>query len=266
MTQPPVQSVGRALRLLLLLGEHSQPLSVTEMARESNVHKSTVSRLLATLEQSEFVSQDSKSELFRLGPALFRLSDAVASEIALVPLARPALERLAEKTGETVNLAVLRGREVFHLDQVECQRFIAATDWAGRTAPVHATSTGKVLLAFAPESVREAALSGKLVRLTERTRVDPDVLRSDLAEVRRLGHAVVVGELEEGLTAISAPVFDATGACRAAVSVSGPSFRIKRARVRDVAAETVRAARLVSEQLGAAPASSRQGAGGRSTS
>jgi DNA-binding IclR family transcriptional regulator len=251
IAQQNIQSVDRAARVLLLLGEDSEPLGVSEMARRIGIHKSTVSRLLATLERHDLVSRDSESDLFRLGSAFFRLSEAVARDVALVPQARPILERLAEATDETVNLAVLRGREVFHLDQVECSRFIASTNWAGRAAPAHATSTGKVLLAFAPAPVLEAALASSLPRLTARTRTDPAELRRDLTEVRRLGYALVVGELEEGLTAISAPVFDAGGTCRAAISVSGPSFRLRGPRVREVVDANVAAARDLSLQLGA---------------
>jgi DNA-binding IclR family transcriptional regulator len=220
------------------------------MARRLDIHKSTVSRLLATLEYHELVTQDPASELFRLGPTFARLAASQEQDVALVPVMRPILESLALETGETVNLAVLRGREVFHLDQVDAERYIASTNWAGGLSPVHATATGRVLMAFGPTSVADAILAHDLPRLTDRTVVSASELRRSLDVVRRVGYAVVVGELEEGLTAIAAPVLDGGGRIRAAISASGPSFRLVKARLPEIAERVSDAGRRCSESLG----------------
>jgi DNA-binding IclR family transcriptional regulator len=244
------QSVDRAVRLLFALGEEPDGVSVSEVARRLELHKSTVSRLLATLEHHELVTQDAESEQFRLGPGFARLAATQEQDVALVPVLRPYLDSLARQTGETVNLAVLRGRDVFHLDQVDAGRYIASTNWAGGLSPVHATATGRVLMAFGPASVADAILAHDLPRMTDRTLTSAAELRRSLEVVRRVGHAVIVGELEEGLTAVAAPVFDGGGRVRAAVSVSGPSFRLVRARLPQVEADVAAAGRRCSEALG----------------
>jgi DNA-binding IclR family transcriptional regulator len=244
------QSVDRAIRLLFALGDEPDGVSVSEVARRLELHKSTVSRLLATLQHHELVTQDDASELFRLGPGFARLAATQEQDVALVPVLRPILEALARETGETVNLAVLRGRDVFHLDQVEAGRYIASTNWAGGLSPVHATATGRVLMAFAPASVVDAILAHDLPRLTDRTLTSAAELRKSLDVVRRSGHAVIVGELEDGLTALAAPVFDGGGRIRAAISASGPSFRLVRTRLPEVAQQVSAAGRAGSEALG----------------
>jgi DNA-binding IclR family transcriptional regulator len=149
-----------------------------------------------------------------------------------------------------VNLAVLRGRDVFHLDQVDAGRYIASTNWAGGLSPVHATATGRVLMAFGPNSVTDAILAHDLSRLTDRTVVSAAELRRSLENVKRSGYAVIVGELEEGLTAVAAPVLDGGGRIRAAISASGPSFRLVRTLLPTVVEQVSTAGRRCSEALG----------------
>jgi len=146
------------------------------------------------------------------------------TRLPVVSQARPELERLSELTSETVNLAILDGRHVVYLDQVPRQAVLMA-NWVGRRSPAHASSSGKVLLAFGDAEVREAVFSHRLERLTPQTVTDRARLRGILAEIRRRGYARSTGELEEGLVTIAAPVL-VHGCPVAAVSVSGPSFRI----------------------------------------
>src|SRR5207237_4133630 len=128
---------------------------------------------------------------FSPGPELARLGAAAANGLALAQVAREPLERLAEETGETVNLAVPQGDQALNVHQVQTAHFVGMTDWTGRAAPLHATANGKVLLAFGEEGPPR-----ELDRLTPRTITDPAALRAELEGVRRRGYATAVEELE----------------------------------------------------------------------
>ncbi len=217
-----VQTVDRALQLLQAFESPEQELGVTELAGALGVHKSTASRLAATLAARGFLERPRGSESFRLGPELGRLGLLALAGRDLVELAGPALDRLAGETGETVNLAVLDGEEAVNVAQSDGRHIVGVGSWAGRRTALHCTANGKVLLAFGPT----VTLPRRLEAFTPRTITSPGRLERELAAVRELGYATNVGELEEGLHAVAAPVFDAAGACRAAISVSGPSYRM----------------------------------------
>jgi IclR family transcriptional regulator, acetate operon repressor len=214
-----VQSADRALAILVAFSTARRELGVTELAAELGMHKSTVSRLLAVLQARGLVRRD--GDRFSPGPELARLGALAATSLAASQVAREPLQRLADATGETVNLAVRQGDQALNVHQVQTAHFVGMTDWTGRGAPLHATANGKVLLAFG-----EGGPARELVRLTPRTITDPAALRAELEGVRRLGYATAVEELEIGLHAAAAPVFDSLGACIAAVSLSGPSYRL----------------------------------------
>jgi len=243
-----VQSVDRALTVLGLLAMHGE-LGVTELAADLGVHKSTAFRLVATLEAHDLVEQVSDRGKFRLGVGVLRLAGATAVRLDLVQESRPVAIKLAAAVGETVNVTVLSGFEALYLDQVTGPSALALHNWAGQRIPLHATSNGKVLLAHGPASLL-AELPRPLRRFTPRTVVDEAALARDLDDVRRRGWAIAVDELEEGLTAIAAPIAGADGTVVASLSASGPTFRLTRERTPDVAARVVRAAREVSHRLG----------------
>ena len=243
-----VQSVDRALSVLGLLARHGE-LGVTEIAKDLAVHKSTAFRLVATLEAHGLVEQVSDRGKFRLGVGVLRLAGATTVRLDLVQESRPVATRLAKAVGETVNVAVLSGLEALYLDQVSGPSVLALHQWAGQRIPLHATSNGKVLLAHAPASVLEE-VARSLRRYTPQTIVDVGRLRRELEDVRRRGWAVAVDELEEGLTAIAAPILGADGAVMASLSASGPTFRLTRERIPEVAAAVQTADREVSRRLG----------------
>jgi DNA-binding IclR family transcriptional regulator len=245
----PVQSVDRAVAILEILARDGEA-GVTEVARELGVHKSTASRLLAVLDRRELVSQDTARGRFRLGVGLVRLAGAAARELDVVQESRPVCQALAKEVGETVNLAILSGRDALYLDQVAGPAALSPHNWAGQRIPLHATSDGKVLLAYLPAAEITALLVPPLRRFTAHTITTPAGLGRLLAEVRRRGYATAVEELEEGLTAIAAPVRNAEGTVIASVSASGPSFRIPADRIPALASSVRRAATEVSRRLG----------------
>jgi IclR family acetate operon transcriptional repressor len=244
-----VQSVDRALTILEIL-EREGWMGVTDLAAELGIHKSTAFRLLATLEQRGLVEQHVETQKYRLGFALVRLAGAVRAGLDLTRSARPVCEWLSERTGETVNLAVLEGGEVVNIDQVNLSSSVVSVDWLGRRTGLHATSTGKVFLASLPDRVREDVLRGELARMTDRTVTDPGRLRAELDAIRRRGWSATEEELELGLNAVAAPVHGADGSVLAAICVSGPAFRLTHDRIDDVGSLTADAAQQVSRRLG----------------
>lgn len=217
-----LQSVDRALRILVAFETEGQEIGVGELAEFLDVHKSTASRLAATLRAHGLLERVPDSERFRLGSQLARLGMIALRGRDLVEAARRPMSGLAARTGETVTLAVRHGDELATVAQIEARYVIGIQNWLGRRTPLHCSSDGKVMLAFG-----EAELPrGRLRALTKATVTSRRALLGQLEDVRERGFAVAVGELEEGLNGVAVPVLDASGRCCAALSVSGPSYRV----------------------------------------
>jgi len=245
----PVQSVDRAVTILEILARDGEA-GVTDVARELGVHKSTASRLFAALDRRELVTQDSSRGKFRLGVGLVRLAGAAGRRLDVIQESRPVCRALAQEVGETVNLAILAGRDALYLDQVAGPSALSPHNWAGQHIPLHATSDGKVLLAYLTENEAADCLAPPLRRFTGQTITDLGDLRRALAEVRQRGYATAAEELEAGLSAVAAPVRDADGRVVASISASGPSFRMPPERIDEVAAPVCIAAAEISRRLG----------------
>jgi DNA-binding IclR family transcriptional regulator len=249
-----VQSVDRALVILEMLAADGD-LGVTEMARTLDVHKSTVSRLVATLEEHGLVEQLSDRGRYQLSLGVVRLAGAARGRLDLVTESRGLSRALAAETGETVNLVILSGRETLYLDQASSGSALQIHNWLGKRNPLHATANGRVLLAWLPEAEVTSTLSdliqvdGSLPSHTEVTVTDPTVLTSALAAVREQGYSVVVDELELGLTAVAAPVRGMGGSVIASLSVSGPSFRLTGERLEATIGPLLAAAAEVSVRM-----------------
>ena len=247
-----VRSVDRAAALLLALGDFPTEAGVTELARKLGLHKSTASRLLATLQRRGLVEQDEESGKYRLGLVVIRLAERAEKTLDLRTLARPELERLARSTRETVGLGVLDGDRCLTVAQVDGPNMVACPDWTGRTTPLHCVAPGKVLLATMPErDVMRLAKQG-LPSCTERTITTLEGLLEELARVRRRGFATAFSEWEPGQNAVAAPVHDARGRVVASVNIWGPAYRITPARIAELAAEARAAASAISTRLGGA--------------
>ncbi|MEO5834560.1 MAG: IclR family transcriptional regulator [Nakamurella sp.] len=240
-----VQSVDRAVSALEYLAQHGEA-RVSEVAVAIDVHKSTASRLLTVLLQRGLVEVAGERGRYRLGFGLVRLAGAVGNRLDVVAHGRDICDALVAATGETVNLAVRRGDQVFNLHQSAGDSAVAV-NWVGRPTPLHATSSGKVLLAWGAAG-GGADLS--LEEFTARTVTDRDLLARQLSQAREQGWAATLGEYEDGLNAIAAPVFNLTGAVIAALSVSGPSYRLTESALTALAATVRDAAARLSERLG----------------
>ncbi len=243
-----VQSVDRALRILGILARSGES-GVTEIAAALEVHKSTAFRLVATLEQHGLVEQVEGRGKYRLGLGLLRLAGATSARLDVVQEARPLCKQLAASTGETVNLATLSGHSALYLDQVAGPSALQPHNWVGQHIPLHATSNGKVLMAWlTPDDLDD--LLGRLPAYTKLTITNKTQLRRELDCVRGQGYALAVDELEVGLTAIAAPVRNAHGDVICSMSLSGPTFRLPAERVEVVTPLLVDAAAELSHRLG----------------
>lgn len=245
-----IQTVSRALRILKLFSPECSAWGVMEVARTMELHKSTVSRLMSTLEREGFLESDPVTGKYRAGLQALMLANSARPGEDLRRLVRPAMEELSRTTKETINLTVIQGTECVNLEQIPSPHRIKNIGWIGRRTPLHCTSTGKVILAFMSSSERGQLLPRRLERYTSRTITRRDQLVKELEEIRRRGYAVAREELEEGLTAVAAPILDERGKAVAAMAVSGPSFRLPEDRLLDAAMCVVKVAATVSRRLG----------------
>jgi DNA-binding IclR family transcriptional regulator len=243
-----VQSIERAFAVLGALSDG--PIGVTEVADRVALPKSTAARLLGSLAREGAVEQVPGETRYRLGPRMAALAASAVPGASIVSVARPHLEALAADVGEAVGLSVADGLDVRYVDQVSVDREVQVRDWTGTRAPMHAVSSGLVLLAHLPESTLDAFLAGPLERLTSRTVTSPEALRMRLAQVRQDGFAWVHDEFADGISSVAAPIRDAAGSIVAALHVHGPSYRFPPARAEArIGAEVLTAATGITARL-----------------
>jgi DNA-binding IclR family transcriptional regulator len=245
-----VQSVDRAIQVLEILARRDGA-GVSEVAAEIGVHKSTAFRLLSALEDRALVEQATDRGKYQLGFGILRLASAVPGRLDLVRQARPVLEELALGFGETVNLAVVRSHYAVNLDQAHGGAAVAAQNWTGQLTPLHATSSGKVLLAHLPPELRRQLLeSAGLTRFTANTVTTRRALQRQLDRALADGFATTYEEYEDGLNAVAAAVYDHTGTVVAAVSVSGPAYRLDRGRIAALVPDLKDGGQRISDRMG----------------
>ncbi|MEU3954801.1 IclR family transcriptional regulator [Streptomyces achromogenes] len=244
-----VQSVDRAVSVLESLARHGEA-GVTEIAEELGVHKSTAFRLLGVLENRGLVAQAKGRGKYCLGAGVLRLAGAAAVRLDISQEGVPVCREVADELGETVNIAVLDDDAAVNIMQARGTAAVTAQNWLGRRTPLHATSSGKVLLAHLPPTLREGLLARPLTRFTDRTVTGAAVLRAELEAVVRQGYGVTVEELELGLAAVAAPVRAHDGEVIAAISVSGPVYRLDADRLPEVARRTAAAGAELSRRMG----------------
>ncbi|MER7466901.1 IclR family transcriptional regulator [Streptomyces sp. NPDC097981] len=245
-----VQSVDRAISVLEILARRGEA-GVSEVAAEIDVHKSTAFRLLGALEARGLVEQSAERGKYRLGFGIVRLAGAVTGRIDITQVGRPVCERLAEELGETVNIAILEEQYAINLCQVRGPGAVTAHNWVGQLTPLHATSSGKVLLAHLPAKQRvQLVAEAGLKRYTPNTLTARTKLEKNLVEALDRGYAMTFEEYEIGLHAMAAPIRDRDGVVIAAISASGPSYRFTEERMRELAPLLMQGAQEISHRMG----------------
>lgn len=243
-----IQSVERALALLRAVAAIPPgQASLAALAAHCGINRSTAWRLLATLQQHQFVERDAATNSYRLGVVAFQLAGSEAMH-AIVRRARRTLLKLAAASGEAASLALPEGLALVYVDQVAAPT-VLTPDWLGRQVVLHATSTGKAYLAWVPAGQVASLLPGRLERFTSTTVVDPRAFRHELEQTRQRGFGVCRGELESMLWGVSAPVLNAATRPVAVVSIWGSSTRVREDRFTTLGALVVDAAARVAREL-----------------
>ena len=224
-----VQSVERALALLKAVAAGPEPATAAELALRCRINRSTAWRLLSTLEAGGLVERDPLTQRYGVGYAAFQVASA-AEDDAIARRVRPIIERAAERTGEIVTLAAARRFSLVYVDQADPPRTLSPS-WMGRPIPLHATSSGKVFLAWLPDAEREPLLAGGLEGFTDRTITDRAELERELAEIRRLGYGTCFGEFEDFSNGVSAAALDRRGRPVVIVNIWGPTQRVTKSRL-----------------------------------
>lgn len=254
---PGTQAVLRAIELLKAFGPESPERSLAELAEAVGLNRTTTYRLLSALQSEGMVERDGTR--YRLGPEIAALGARASGSGELRAAARTEMAALAESIGETVSIEVLVGRDVLILDEVSGRYVVGTVPSVGTRWPAHATSTGKVLLAFARAETLAEFLSEPRARLTPRTIVATTAFGRELLRVQERGFAVTREELEAEFVAVAVPVRGASGAVVASLSIGGPRARLTTERVAALVAPLKEAAGRISARLGYRPITARTG-------
>ncbi|GAE92235.1 transcriptional regulator [Gracilibacillus boraciitolerans JCM 21714] len=247
-----VQSVERTLSILELLGHYPNGLSITAVAKELNLAKSTAHRLLSTLMARGYVQQDSHSGYYCLGTQCLVLASNLLNNLDIRSVAKDALHSLSSSTEEVVHLCIEDKNEVVYIDKVESNQTLRMYSQIGRRAYMHCTGVGKVLLSdFNVDQLDQLIKEKGLPIFTENTITDRKRLLDELALIKERGYAIDEEEHEKGIRCIAAPIRDYEGSIIAAISIAGPIERVTRARVKGaLAKEIIKQSCNISNKLG----------------
>jgi DNA-binding IclR family transcriptional regulator len=246
-----VQVLDRALAVLEVLANCSNECGLAELCTALKLHKSTVHRLMMVLQQHRLVDKNRETGRYRLGLRLFEFGSKAIAALDLRGHARPYLDQLQRELGETVFFCILDEGQVLYLEKVESQQSVRTGCTVGSRAPAYCTAVGKAMLAELPEAeVNDIIRRWGLKAITANTITTAAALRSELRAVRSRGYAIDNEEKEQGLRCVSAAVRGHSGKMFAALSVSGPAFRVTKERIPEIAEAVMRVASELSAELG----------------
>ncbi len=223
-----MNSIEKALEILLSFTPDNRPLRTVEISNRLGMNKATVNRILITMKNRGFIAQDHTTRRYRLGPSTALLGRAVKQSLdgRLVALAKPYLDDLRDKVGETVHLEVLYDERIFLTYSARGPRQLTVTPRVGDRMAINANAGAKAIMAFCPQEVIEKHLTGPLSIFTSNTVTDPDTIRKEYEEIRATGFAYDKGEYDDDVDAVAAPIFDHEDRIVAAVVILAPSFRM----------------------------------------
>jgi IclR family transcriptional regulator, acetate operon repressor len=248
-----VQSLDRALDLLEALANANEDVGLSQLAEQTKLPLGTVHRLLGSLIERDYAAQDKGNKLYGPGPKLLEVAARAANNrrFVLARLARPFLQELTAATGETSNLLMLQGHEGVYSEQSPSPHLVRMFTEVGQRVPLYCTGGGKAILSgFTFEQLDNYLFHVRLVKYTPSTLVSAEQLMADLATARAQGFALDDEEREVGVCCVAAPIFDRNGRTVAALSISGPTTRMRRERAIELGPIVREAARACSAQLG----------------
>jgi len=245
-----VRAVERALDILLCFTMDRPTLSLTEIAEQVGMHKSTIHRLLATLESKRFITRERTTGMYQLGFLFFELSSIMLHDLDIHRWALPYLQQLSQQCGETVDLAILDNGHVVYLQVVESTQRVKIAAAAGEQLPAFCTATGKAFLAYLPEKqVRQILVQG-MNKYTENTLVSPEDLFKNLRQTREQGFAISEQEYEKDINAVAAPIMDVNDCPIAVIAIVGPSYRMSHDRMLELGQLILETAEAIAIDIG----------------
>lgn len=258
MTEPSAgrnqsSSLRRALTVLDYVrdqGGGERGASLTRIAEDLGINKSTVLRLTAPLVEADLLIRDRETGWFSLGPGALRLGQAYLSSLDLRTVAGPPLRRLLAEVDETCHLVVYVPPDVAYIDKLENEHNVRMASRVGSRVPAYRTAVGKAILAWSGEDAVAEITAAGMPQVTKHTITDPERFRAELDRVRKRGYAIDDRENEPEVRCVAAPIFDHTDGVAGALSVSGLVSRMTPARVREVGPMVVRTGLEISRMLG----------------
>ncbi len=247
----PIKVLNKTFTVLDTLLNNKAPMSMTEISEKLDFYPSTIHRILDTLKYGGYVEQDPATQKYQLGLKLLELGMAKLQQIDLVREATPYLKELAKNCNETVHLGISEGTHVLYLAKEESSQTIRMISYVGKRAPLHCTGLGKVLLAYMPLKKRNEMLERmQLIKPTENTITEKDKLEEELERIKKEGFALDRGENEKDVRCIASPIKNYQGRVVAAVSISGPSYRINKKNHDQLRKELFLTCQKISNRLG----------------
>ncbi|MEH7237587.1 IclR family transcriptional regulator [Bacillus sp. JJ1562] len=248
---PIIQSVERALKILDLFDEHDQELTITEISKQLNLHKSTVHSLLKTLQLHHYISQTEENGKYSLGLKLLERGNMVVSHRDLRNVARKHLERLSATTNLTIHLVILDGQEGVYIDKVEGKGVTVLYSRIGRRVPIHRSAVGKSLVATKSNRELDLLLEGyQFTKSTEKSISTKEQFLSEIEKVRLAGYSIDNEENEQGIFCLAVPIKDYSGNVIAAVSMSMPATKINQETLENYVGILKKCSDKISHELG----------------
>ena len=239
------RSVDRALDILLCFSTNSPELSMTQISEKTDMNKSTVHRLLATLEAKRFVERDQTTGLYHPGNRLLQMAFLTLGRNDLRSVAAPFVKSLNELHRETITLSIIDETDVVYIDVLESPQGVKMSAHPGQHLPAFCTASGKVIMAYASQVLLEKIYKAGFTAYTKTTVCDPEVMKHVLELVRERGFAYSEEEFEEGINAVASPILDSKMQPLAAIAVAGPAYRLPVKRLLDIGPSLAEAAKRI---------------------
>lgn len=244
-----IRAVERALDVLLCFTSQTPELTMTQIADQIGIHKSTVHRLLGTLERRRFVQRDPATGAYRLGIRLFQMAYLTLEHNDLRRLATPFMRRLRNQYQENVDISVLDEPDVVFVNHMEGPQQVKVAGTTGKRLPAFATASGRAILAYLPDEKVRSILARGMPKYTPYTPLTPEAVLEDLKCIRAQGFAFSEQEYEDGISAVAAPILDSCDRPIAAVAVVGPTYRLTRERMVEIGRDVLTTARDISREI-----------------
>ena len=245
-----VRAVERALDILLCFTREQPTRSLTQIAESIHMSKTTVHRLLATLENRRFITRDKVTGLYRLGFRFIEMASLVLQDVELHRWAHPYLERLSAEYGETVDLSILDGSHVIYLEVIESPQRVKLAAAVGQHLPAFFTASGKALMAYLPEEQAQKIIRDNLAENSGYAQLSIPAMLADLRATADRGYAIAEQEYEPDINAVAAPIFDADHNPVASIAIVGPSFRLTKDRLPALGESLRKMTMVISNEVG----------------